>query len=152
MLFVCFVFLLYFRLPKENFELQWKSSEISRYKLLQKIACRGTTKATESNQGPNGAEWECWTGWDAKRFPRLLQDEQFELDMVRGHSKGKFYYSFSHHFSLHFLRNNESQLLILNGHREDKHQAKMLPVSQPSVVVKAGVLSQCAFESWYWIC
>lgn len=57
MLFVCFVFLLYFRLPKgELLSFSESHQKLVDIKLLQKIACRGTTKATESNQGPNGAE------------------------------------------------------------------------------------------------
>ena len=110
----CFPFFI-LGFQKENFELQWKASEISRYKLLQKIACRGTTKATESNQGPNGAEREWWPSW-AQKVPQIITGWTIWAGYGRGHSKGKFYYSFSHHFLLHFLF-GDNEMLILEWSR-----------------------------------
>lgn len=59
---------------------------------------------------------------ERKRFLRLLQNEQFELDMEEAIQKVSFTIHFYIIFSLHFLfRNNESQLELS---RETKYQAK----------------------------
>lgn len=86
---------------EENFELQWKASEISRCKLLQKIACWGAKKATESSQKPNGAEWEWWPGW-AQKVPQITTEWAVWVGYGRGHSKGQFYCSFLHRFPFVF--------------------------------------------------
>lgn len=52
----------------------------------------------------------------AKRFLRLLQDEQFELDMEEAIQKVSFTIH-SHIIFFIFFGNNESQLLILEWSR-----------------------------------
>lgn len=59
---------------------------------------------------------------ERKRFLRLLQNEQFELDMEEAIQKVSFTIHFYIIFFLHFLfGNNESQLELS---RETKYQAK----------------------------